>query len=306
MINGKIKFTIVFVLGMIAGIFIISQFAFKENEPQKKNKNDKQIVPPQVFLPQVPDDISFAGEKVPLERWEVYEAFDRELIYNYNNTGNISYILKLSKRFFPVIEQKLKENGLPDDFKYLCVAESNLQNLSSPVGAKGFWQFMKDTAPGFNMEVNDNVDERYDVAKSTVGACRYLKAAFEKYGNWTSAAASYNCGMGRFSDLSTFQQTKYYYDLQLPEETNKYLFRILAIKYLLNNVQQMGYMVNDSNGYQPVKTKTVIISSTIPDLAQWALNNGTTYKMLKILNPWLRDRSLNVKSGKDYVIKLPA
>ena len=306
MINGKIKFTIVFVLGMIAGIFIISQFAFKENEPQKKNKNDRQIVPPQVFLPQVPDDISFAGEKVPLERWEVYEAFDRELIYNYNNTGNISYILKLSKRFFPVIEQKLKENGLPDDFKYLCVAESNLQNLSSPVGAKGFWQFMKDTAPGYNMEVNDNVDERYDVAKSTVGACRYLKAAFEKYGNWTSAAASYNCGMGRFSDLSTFQQTKYYYDLQLPEETNKYLFRILAIKYLLNNVQQMGYMVNDSNGYQPVKTKTVIISSTIPDLAQWALNNGTTYKMLKILNPWLRDRSLNVKSGKDYVIKLPA
>ena len=306
MITGKIKFTIVFVLGMLAGIFIISQFAFKENEPQKKNKNDKQIAPPQIFLPQVPDDISFAGEKVPLERWEVYEAFDRELIYNYNNTGNISYILKLSKRFFPVIEQKLKENGLPDDFKYLCVAESNLQNLSSPVGAKGFWQFMKDTAPGYNMEVSDNVDERYNVEKSTVGACRYLKTAFEKYGNWTAAAASYNCGMGRFSDLSTFQQTKYYYDLQLPEETSKYLFRILAIKYLLTNVQEMGYMVNDSNGYQPVKTKTVIISSTIADLAQWALNNGTTYKMLKILNPWLRDRSLNVKSGKDYVIKLPA
>ena len=301
----EMKFTIVFVLGMAAGIFMISQFAFKDNE-KKEQKNKSVTVAPAVYIPQVPDEISFAGEKVPLEKWEVYEAFDRELIYNYNAPGHITYLLKLSKRFFPLIEKKLKENDIPDDFKYLCVAEGNLQNLSSRVGASGFWQFMKDTAPGYNLEVNDNVDERYDVEKSTDAACKYMKQAYAKFGNWTAAAASYNCGMGRYNDLSTFQQTKYYYDLQLPDETNKYLFRILTFKYLMSNAAEMGFNIDEKNGYSTFKTKNISVSETIPNLAQWALDNGSTYKMLKILNPWLRDRSLIVKSGKTYIIKLPA
>ena len=233
------------------------------------------------------------------------EALDRELMYNYNSRGQLSLLLKLSQRYFPMIENKLKENNLPEDFKYLCVAESNLQNLTSSVGAKGYWQFMKDTGPGFGLEINDNVDERYDIEKSTEAACKYLKLAYSKFGNWTAAAASYNCGMARFDDFSKFQQTKFYYDLLLPDETNRYIFRILSFKYLMENAENLGYLVDDTNGYQPYKTKNITVETTIPDLSEWALNLGTNYKMLKILNPWLRDRSLTVKSGKNYIIKLP-
>lgn len=298
-----LKTTVFFILGMIAGVLIIFQLAFRSDK--KVEDNDVQKTIPQLYLPTVPPEISFAGEKVPLDRWDVNEAFDRELIYNYNNAGHISYLLKLSKRYFPMIEKKLKENDVPDDFKYLCVAESNLQNLASGVGAKGFWQFMKDTGSGYGLEINDNVDERYDMEKSTDVACKYLKQAFSKFGNWTAAAASYNCGMGRFGDVSSFQQTKYYYDLQLPDETNKYIFRILSFKYLMNNAKEFGYMVDDANGYQPIKIKTIAVDAPIANLAQWALDHGSTYKMLKILNPWLRDRSLIARSGKTYIIKLP-
>jgi hypothetical protein len=249
--------------------------------------------------------MTFAGEKVPLERWEINEAFDRELIYNYNTPGHISYLLKLSKRYFPLIEERLKQNGVPDDFKYLCVAESNLQNLTSRVGATGFWQFMSSTGPGFNLNINANVDDRYDVIKSTDAACKYLKQAYAKFGNWTAAAASYNCGMGGYNNQATFQQTKYYYDLLLPEETSKYIFRILTFKHLMGNAKEMGYLVDDENSYQPIKTKTVTVSSSISNLAQWALDNGTNYKMLKLLNPWMREKFLTVNPGKSYEVKLP-
>jgi len=304
--TAKSKAIIYFSLGMLSGILILSQLAFKENgKEEKKNVQAEKVAPPQLYLPQVPDKMSFAGEVVPLDRWEVSEAFDRELIYNYNNPGHISYILKLSKRYFPLIEQRLKENGVPDDFKFLCVAESNLQNLMSGVGATGFWQFMKTTAPGYNLQVSENTDDRYDVLKSTDAACKYLKQAYAKFGNWTAAAASYNCGMGRYNDLSTFQQTKYYYDLQLPDETNKYIFRILTFKHLMTNADELGYMVNENNGYQPFETTSVTVTSSIPNLAKWAIDNGTNYKMLKILNPWMRERSLIVTGGRSYEVKLP-
>jgi hypothetical protein len=298
------KFILYFSFGALTAILILFQFAFRENGKKTTDKEGVQAAP-KIYLPKLPDHIAFANEKVPLERWEVREAFDREVLYNYNSPGHISYILKLSKRYFPVIEQKLKEHGIPDDFKYLCVAESNLQNLSSKVGATGFWQFMNYTGPGFNLEIGDNIDQRFDLVKSTDAACKYLKQAYAKFGNWTAAAASYNCGMGRYNDLSTFQQTKYYYDLQLPEETNKYIFRILTFKYLMGNSKELGFTVDESNGYPPYDTRTVTVSATIPNLATWAKQNGTNYKMLKILNPWLRDRSLKVGAGKSYEIRLP-
>ncbi|MEJ7680636.1 MAG: lytic transglycosylase domain-containing protein [Segetibacter sp.] len=305
--TGGAKSVIYFLSGVITGIFIISQLAFKENEKkEKKGEQAGRYAPPQLFLPKVPDQMSFAGEQVPLDRREVNEAFDRELIYNYSNPGHISYILKLSKRFFPIIEERLKENGVPDDFKYLCVAESNLQNIISRVGATGFWQFMSYTGPGYNLEINNNVDDRYHISKSTDAACMYLKQAYAKFGNWTAAAASYNCGQGGYNQQATFQQTNYYYDLQLPDETNKYVYRILTFKYLMSNTKEMGYMVNDENGYQPYNTRSVNISATIPNLARWALYNKTTYKMLKLLNPWMRGKSLIVKRGKSYMVKLPA
>lgn len=297
----RTKSLIHFALGVITGILIILQLSFKE-----KKDNQAGSSAPQFLLPAVPDEMSFAGEPVPLDRWEVNEAFDRELIYNYSNPGHITYILKLSKRFFPAIEDRLKENGVPDDFKYLCVAESNLQNLISRSGATGFWQFMSYTGPGFNLEINNNVDDRYNVLKSTDAACKYLKQAYTRFGSWTAAAASFNCGQGGYNQQAIFQQTKYYYDLQLPEETNKYIFRILAFKYLMSNAKEMGYMVNDENGYQTLNTKTIIVTSSISNLANWAMDNRTTYKMLRLLNPWMRGRSLIVKPGKSYVVKLPA
>ncbi|HEX8357613.1 MAG TPA: lytic transglycosylase domain-containing protein [Segetibacter sp.] len=304
--TNRTRAFIYFSLGLLAGVFLISQLAFRENDKKAKSTQAaKYPAPPKIYLPQVPDEMTFAGEKVPLERWEINEAFDRELIYNYNTPGHISYLLKLSKRYFPLIEERLKQNGVPDDFKYLCVAESNLQNLTSRVGATGFWQFMSSTGPGFSLNINANVDDRYDVIKSTDAACKYLKQAYAKFGNWTAAAASYNCGMGGYNNQATFQQTKYYYDLLLPEETSKYIFRILTFKHLMGNAKEMGYLVDDENGYQPIKTKTVTVSSSISNLAQWALDNGTNYKMLKLLNPWMREKFLTVNPGKSYEVKLP-
>lgn len=305
--SSKFKSVIIFSLGALAATLFISQLAFKENNKKNEGRSGNSAYAQQQFyLPEVPSEMTFAGEKVPLERWEIREAFDRELIYNYNNPGHISYILKLSKRYFPLIEERLKANGVPDDFKYLCVAESNLQNLISRVGATGFWQFMSGTAPGYNLTVSDQVDERYDVLKSTDAACKYLKTAYNKFGNWTAAAASYNCGMGGYNNQATYQQTKYYYDLLLPEETNKYIFRILTFKQLISNAKEMGYMVDDKNGYKPYPMKQVTVTSSIPDLAQWARANGTTYKMLKLLNPTLRSKSLTLSGGRTFVMNLPS
>ncbi|TDH25539.1 lytic transglycosylase domain-containing protein [Segetibacter sp. 3557_3] len=303
--TSKFRSIVVFSVGTLFGMFLIAQCAFKDDEQSGTTKYQAQVLP-KLYLPEVPKQASFAGESVPLDRWEVHEAFDRELIYNYNNPGHISYILKLSKRYFPLIEERLKANNIPDDFKYLCVAESNLQNLISKVGATGFWQFMKTTGPGYNLQISEDVDERYEVRKSTDAACKYLKQAYDRFGSWTAAAASYNCGMGGYNAQATFQQSKYYYDLQLPEETNKYIFRILSFKELMSNAKQMGYMVTDDNGYRTIETRQVVVTSSISNLAQWAIDKGTTYKMVKLLNPWLRNRSLSVPAGKSYTISLPA
>jgi membrane-bound lytic murein transglycosylase D len=304
--NQRTQLVIIFVLGMLAGIFLISQFAFRnngeKNNPDKKeayNGND-------YYPPKLPKQMSLFGEKVPLERAEIREQFDRELIYSVYSQGHMLYLLKLSKKYFPIIEERLKANGLPDDFKYLCVAESNLQNLTSRVGAVGYWQFMPTTAPGYGMEVGDNVDDRYNIVRATDAACVYLKKAYDKFGNWTAAAASYNCGMGGYNAQATFQKTNNYYDLLLPDETNKYIFRILSFKHIMSNPEQVGLHVTAEDLYTDVPTRNVIINSSISNLAQWALDNGTNYKILKRLNPWLRGRSLTVSAGKSYQVKLPA
>lgn len=250
--------------------------------------------------------MNFAGEAVPLERWDIREQLDRELVHNFYQTGNIHYMLRLSGRYFPLIEAQLKANDIPDDFKYLCVAESNLQNLVSKAGAAGFWQFMKGTAPGYNLEVAPTIDERYHVSKSTEAACVYLKNAYKRFGSWTAAAASYNCGMGRYNESATYQGTPYYYDLVLPDETQRYVFRILTFKHLLSNADSLGFVVPAAQKYAVLKTKEVSISSSIPNLVTFARNNGTSYKIIKWLNPWIRDRSLTVKPGKTYVLHLPA
>ena len=257
------------------------------------------------FAPEVPNSLSFAAEKVPLSRPEVWEQLDRELLYNYYNQYSTIYILKLAQRWFPVIEPILKANGVPEDFKYLCIAESALQNQVSRAGAAGFWQFMPATAPQFGLEVSDDVDERYHIEKATVAATRYFKQAYDRFGSWTAAAASYNMGQGGYNNFSAFQKRSDYYDLLLPEETMRYVFRILAFKLLIGEAQRFGYVVGRGDAYRPYATRSVTVSASIPDLAGFALDNGTTYRTLKQLNPWLRERKLTVKAGKSYEIKLP-
>jgi len=298
----KIIVTGAFVAGIAVCFICLSLFGFKEEPKAQINNAGFSPAPP----PSVPVNMSFAGEAVPLQRWEIREQMDRELLHNYYQPGNIYYMLKLSARHFPQIEAQLKANNIPDDFKYLCVAESNIQNLVSKVGATGFWQFMRGTAPGFNLEVSSTVDERYHVSKSTDAACTYLKKAYDKFGNWTAAAASYNCGMGGYNERSTFQGTTNYYDLVLPDETQRYIFRILAFKHLLGNADSLGFKLPAASVYEPIKTRKLLVSQSIANLSTFAHNNGSNYKILKWLNPWLRGKTLTVKPGKTYEIVFPA
>ena len=295
-----------FIAGIAACFIFLSLFGFNDEPAAGQVKTTGMPGFNGLQVPSIPESMSFAGEAVPLNRWEVREQFDRELLLNYYQQGNIVYMLKLSKKYFPQIEAQLKVNNIPDDFKYLCVAESNLQNLVSKVGASGFWQFMKSTAPGYNLEVNATVDERYHVAKSTQSACEYLKRAYDRFGNWTAAAASYNCGMGGFGERSKSQGTTNYYELILPEETQRYIFRILAFKQILSNADSLGFKVPESGHYAALKTREITVTGSIPNLIEFARSNGSDFKVLKWLNPWLRGRSLTVRPGKTYTIVLPA
>lgn len=257
------------------------------------------------YAPQLPQQMAFAGEKVPLERRDVREALDREMIANYYGQTGTIYALKLAGRWFPLIEPKLKAAGIPDDFKYLCIAESHLQNQTSKAGAVGFWQFMPGTAPQYGLEVSDDVDQRYDVGKATDAACQYFRQAYARFGNWTAAAASYNCGMGGYSGFTSAQGQSSFYNTLFLEETNRYIFRILALKHIIGNARGMGFMVEGMDAYKPVPVRKMTVTSNISNLAQWASQNGSTYKAIKQQNPWLRSKSLSVSPGRVYEIEIP-
>lgn len=291
--------------GFISCLFLMLLSGF-EDKPLAEEKSVQNINEHKWFAPALPATIDFAGEAAPLDRWDVKEQLDREILFNYYEPGNILYMQKLASRYFPVIEEILRSHNVPDDLKYVCVAESNLTNAISKAGAVGFWQFMKGTAPGYNIEVSETVDERYNVIKSTHAACTYLRQAYKRFGSWTAAAASYNCGMGRYQQNVTHQQTSNYYDLVLPDETQRYIFRILAFKHLLTGSDSLGFALPQVDRYASIKTRTLTVNSSIPDLASYARKNGSNYKMLKWHNPWLRARSLKAKPGKIYAIILPA
>lgn len=252
-----------------------------------------------------PVQIDFAGENTPLNISDVKERFDRELLVNANLDASTLLIIKRANRAFPVIEPILKQYGVPDDFKYLAVIESGLVNVVSPAGAKGVWQFMPATAKEKGMEVNDIVDERYDLQKSTEAACKYLLDAKNKFGSWTLAAASYNGGVTGVNKQIEMQKVSNYYDLLLTEETSRYVFRILALKEIMKNPQLYGFNVTPQELYGSIPTRKVEVDTTIDDLAAFALAQGINYKILKIHNPWLRDKKLLNVSGKKYIIEIP-
>lgn len=252
-----------------------------------------------------PTAVDFAGESTPLQINDVRERLDRELLVNANLDATTVLIIRRANRFFPVIEPILAQYGVPDDFKYLAVIESNLMNVTSPSGAKGFWQFMPDTAREKGMEVNELVDERYHLEKSTEAACKYLLAAKAKFGTWTMAAASYNGGMAGLSKRVEEQKVTNYYDLGLTDETARYVFRIIALKEIMKNPSLYGFSIYPNELYPPIPTKNVEVDSTINDLTAFAQSQGINYKILKIHNPWLRDKKLLNQSKKKYEIKIP-
>lgn len=285
-------------IAVLAGVIGISTLFYQFTT----NDTPSADVRNHVFLPL---NIAFASERVPVELVDVQERLDREMTVNINLHSSTSLIIKRANRYFPIIEPILKKHGIPDDFKYLCVIESALTNATSPAGAKGFWQFMPATAKEYNLEVSDTVDERYHLIKATEAACVYLKKAYAKFGNWTLTAAAYNRGMAGIERQVQAQGVNDYYDMFLNQETTRYIFRILALKEIMNNPDKYGYVFPKEALYRSVKTKTVNVSSSIEDLQTWALEQGINYKILKLHNPWLIDTNLTVSTGKSYAIEIP-
>lgn len=303
----KIPFYII--VGLSLGLIIANSFIFsslKEEKQEIKQEINNQVIPYKVFQPYIPDTLSFCGETVPLQNFDVYEALDYELIINtYRHSSTLLY-LKRANRYFPEIEEILKTNGIPDDFKYLCVAESGLANLISLAGATGFWQFMKTTAGEYNILITNGIDERYNHTKSTIAASEYLKKAYKYFNNWTLAAASYNMGMGGLKKDIDYQKVDNYWDLHLNQETARYVYRILALKLIMSNPKLYGFDLEEKDLYKEIKTQEIIIDTSISDLVEFAFENGTNYKMLKYFNPWLTGKSLNNQNKKEYKIVLPA
>jgi hypothetical protein len=287
----------------ISGLFIFAmQKGPSEETPKKENSTVNDY---NVYALEMPKDLNFAGEPVPVESPDIYERMDRELLVNTYWQSNGLLMFKRARKYFPIIEPILKKNGVPDDFKYLAVIESGLTNAVSPAGASGFWQIMKATGKENGLEVNSNVDERYNLEKATEVACNYLKKAKEDLGTWTLAAAAYNAGNAGISRRLEEQDVTQYYDLLLNEETGRYIFRIVALKEILSNPVKYGFNFSKKDLYKEVPTYKVEVDTAVTDFSQFAQRFGLNYKILKLHNPWLREKHLNNNSKKLYEIEIP-
>lgn len=252
----------------------------------------------------VSGDLFFAGERVPLEDQDVSERLDRELIINLFRHSNTLLDIKLANRFFPEIESIMREEGVPTDFKYMPMIESDFRDIYSPAGASGFWQFVPATAKTYGLQVDEKIDERYNVEKATHAACAYLRAAREKLGSWTAAAASFDFGIDGIAGKMQSQHANNYYDLAITSETSRYVFRMLAMKVIMANPEKAGYYLNEDDFYKPLPFRTVEVDSSINDLAAFAEQFGIKYKELKLLNAWLRNSSLPNPGHKAYQIRI--
>ncbi len=286
----------------ISGLFIFAVQKPADNvvQPEEKTINGYNI-----YAVKIPDDLNFADEPMPLSDPDVYERMDRELLVNTYWQSNGLLMFKRAQKYFPIIEPILKKHGIPDDFKYLAVIESGLTNAVSPAGARGVWQIMPATAKENGLEVNENVDERYHLEKSTEVACKYLLQSKRSLGSWTLAAAAYNAGNTGISRRLREQNVNGYYDLLLGEETGRYMFRIVALKEIMNNPKTYGFNFEEPDLYSNIPTFNVIVDKDVTNFTAFAEEYGINYKILKIHNPWLRETRLNNKSGKKYVIEIP-
>ena len=253
----------------------------------------------------IPQKVSFAGEEITLDETDLIERMDKELLVNTYWHSNTLLMIKRAHKYFPTIEKILAEEGIPDDFKYLAMIESGFEQVRSPKGAKGFWQIMRATGKELGLEVNSNVDERYNVELSTRAACAYIKKAKERLGSWTLAAASYNRGVAGIKRTLAKQQVDNYYDLLLGTETKRYVFRILAVKEIILFPERFGFQIEDAQKYEPITYKTVEVDTAITNIARFSKQMGVNYKLMKLYNPWLIQNHLNNKSRKLYHIALP-
>jgi len=258
-----------------------------------------------IYALPIPKNLNFAGERVPIEQYDVFEGLDREFLINTYWQSQTLLFIKRANKYFPIIEPILKKNNIPEDFKYLAVIESGLMNLTSPSQAVGFWQFMKKTAIEYGLTVNDNIDERYHLEKSTQAACDYLNTAYDMFGNWTLVAASYNVGMGSLKNQLSKQHVSSYYDLYLNQQTARYVYRIIVIKYILSNPEKYGFHFRQKDLYHYPEYKIDTIDSTITSLENFATSQSINLKLLKDLNPWILGRQLLNPDSIKYAIKVP-
>ena len=305
----KNKSTIALILSIVAIVMVAFVFAMPKKAAEayvKENAQRMQYLNPRIYSPALPDSMTFAGEPVPLDIYYVREALDREMIVNtFGHTSTLLYF-KRAHRYFPVIEPILKKNGIPSDFKYLCVIESGLTNATSPAKAQGFWQFMKTTGQNYGLEINDEVDMRNNLEKATEAACKFLNDLHSHLGSWTAAAAAYNCGEGGLTKNMSKQSMRSYYDTRLNNETTRYVYRILAVKQIMQHPQDYGFFLRPADLYPILPTRDATLSGQNVDLYQFAKDNGTSYKMLRELNPWLTTEKLTNKARHTYTVKLPA
>ena len=287
-------------------IAIFASYSGKLGEEPEKSEVDNNNIPQVIKAVDLSKPFDFAGESLPMDNFDVAERLDRELLVNTYWHSNTILNIKNAYKYFPVIERILKKNGIPEDFKYLAVAESSLRNEVSPAGARGIWQFMNGTAEQYGLETNREVDERYHLEKSTQAACELLKDYYRRLNSWTLTAAAYNAGLSRISREMEEQRAETYFDLNLNAETSRYVFRMVAIKEILSRPQDFGFYLDTDERYPPLEDYRVVeVDTAIDNLGDFAREQGTSYRMLKVYNPWLMDSKLPNRSGKTYEIKIP-
>ena len=292
-------------------LFLIVEMTNSSNVSSVKDSIDDKLYKTQfkekysIYAVNKPNSINFAGEIVPTSSSEIWERLDNELLRNIYYQSNTLLYFKKANKYFPIIEPILEKYNIPNDFKYLAIIESGLENVISPSGAAGFWQIMKPTAKDYGLEVNSNIDERYNLEMATIAACQYLREAYIQFGSWTAAAASYNMGRNGLSKRMKEQNVSNYYSLYLNSETSRYVFRILAIKEIMKNPREYGYVFRKSDLYSFEEFSSIEIDSTVNNLSDFAKSLNINYKLLKYFNPWMRTNSLPNKSRKKYIVKIP-
>lgn len=291
---------------LFLSLFTLSFILSCQNQEAQTAENDTvQIEEKNQEYPKLPAEMSLFGETILLDDFDIRERLDKEIIVNTYYHSSTIQILKKANRYFPMIEQILKEEGIPNDMKYLCVIESALNQATSPSGAKGFWQFMPAAGAENGLKINKEVDERFHAEKSTRAACGYLKTAKRNFSDWILASASYNCGIGGLKKVMKAQQAENFFEIYMNRETTRYVFRIMALKLLMENPTDYGFDPDKLELYEPIEKRSIQVSESIADLSIWARKNGSNLRMLKVLNPWLISNKLTV-TGSTYTIELPA